>query len=311
MLGGDREFTVKQAMRQAMRQIEQGALKGQPEVQARLQLAIADVLFGNADLDEAIALAKLALTTQEGLHGADSVEITTALSTLGRAYEAKGLYAEAEAAHRRTLGIRRARVPGNELAITRTMVNLANAVDLQGKHAEAEALLREVIDTRTRLLGPDDPSLAGPINNLGVIYKVQERYADAEPLYRRALESRERTLGADHQKTADSVNNLANVLAHLERRPEAEALWHTFLCDNFSGFTVNPNEVMQGAWRNPETGMVEFDKMAVYYVWVDWNVSERMRTATVNKIGNAARHIYGEKAVSVLHDAHITPMIVG
>ena len=224
MLGGDREFTVKQAMRQAMRQIEQGALKGQPEVQARLQLAIANVLFGNADLDEAIALAKLALTTQEGLHGADSVEITTALSTLGRAYEAKGLYAEAEAAHRRTLGIRRARVPGNELAITRTMVNLANAVDLQGKHAEAEGLLREVIDTRTRLLGPDDPSLAGPINNLGVIYKVQERYADAEPLYRRALESRERTLGADHQKTADSVNNLANVLAHLERRPEAEAL---------------------------------------------------------------------------------------
>jgi serine/threonine protein kinase/Tfp pilus assembly protein PilF len=222
--GGDRDFTVKQAMRQALTKLERGSLAKQPEVQARLQLAIADVLFGNAELDEAIALASRALATQEVVHGVDSIEVTTALSTLGRAYQERGLYADAEAAHRRALAIRRASVPANEMAITRTMVNLANAVDLQGKHAEAEGLLREVIEIRTRLLGPDDPSVAGPTNNLGVIYKVQGRFADAEPLYRGALASREKALGPDHPSTADSLNNLANVLGRLERFPEAESL---------------------------------------------------------------------------------------
>ncbi len=224
MQGGDRELTVRQAMRQAMAQLEQRALADQPEVQARLQVAIADILFGNADLDEAIHLGGKALATLERIHGVDAVEITPALSTLGRAYEGKGRYADAEAVHRRTLGIRRERIPENPMAITRTMVNLAIALDLQNKKSEAESLLREVIETRTRLLGPDDASLAGPINNLAVIYKTQGRFADAETLYRRSLESRERALGPDHQKTADSVNNLANVLYRLGRTQEAEVL---------------------------------------------------------------------------------------
>ena len=222
--GGDRDFTVKQAMRQAIGRLEKGDLARQPEAQARLQLAIADVLLGNADLKESIALATRALATQETVHGANSIEVTTALSTLGRAYQERGLYAEAEAMHRRALAIRKVRIPENQMAITRTMLNLATAVDLGGNHAEAETLLREVIDTRTRLFGPDDPSVAGPMNNLGVIYKVQGRFADAEPLYRRALESRERALGPDHPSTAESLNNLANVLGRLGKLPEAETL---------------------------------------------------------------------------------------
>ena len=224
MQGGDRELTVRQAMRQAMTQLEQRALADQPEVQARLQVAIADILFGNADLDEATTLANRALETLERLHGPDAVEITPALSTLGRIHEQKGAYAQAETSHRRTLAIRRLRVPDNEMAITRTMVNLSIALDMQGKKDEAESLLREVIDTRTRLLGPDDVSLAGPINNLAVIYKSQGRFAEAEKLYRQSLQSRERVLGPDHQKTADSVNNLANVLGRLGKWPEAETL---------------------------------------------------------------------------------------
>jgi serine/threonine protein kinase/Tfp pilus assembly protein PilF len=224
MQGGDRELTVRQAMRQAMTQLEQRALADQPEVQARLQVAIADILFGNADLDEAMVLADRALATLERLHGPDAVEITPALSTLGRIHEQRAAYAQAEASHRRTLDIRRLRVPENEMAITRTMVNLSIALDMQGKKDEAESLLREVIDTRTRLLGPDDVSLAGPINNLAVIYKSRGRFAEAEKLYRRSLESRERVLGPDHQKTADSVNNLANVLGRLGKWAEAETL---------------------------------------------------------------------------------------
>jgi serine/threonine protein kinase/Tfp pilus assembly protein PilF len=236
MQGGDRELTVRQAMRQAMTQLEQRALTDQPEVQARLQVAIADILFGNADLDEATLLAGRALATLERLHGPDAIEITPALSTLGRIHEQKGAYAEAEASHRRTLDIRRLRVPDNEMAITRTMVNLSIALDMQGKKDEAESLLREVIDTRTRLLGPDDVSLAGPINNLAVIYKSRGRFAEAEKLYRRSLESRERGFGPDHPKTADSVNNLANVLGRLGKWPDAEALHRRALASREKAF---------------------------------------------------------------------------
>ena len=56
-------------------------------------------------LDEATTLANRALETLERLHGPDAVEITPALSTLGRIHEQKGAYAQAETSHRRTLAM--------------------------------------------------------------------------------------------------------------------------------------------------------------------------------------------------------------
>jgi serine/threonine protein kinase/Flp pilus assembly protein TadD len=224
MAGGDRELTVKQAMRRAIQQIGKGTLGDQPGVQASLLATIADVLFGNADYEESIALARRAIELRTRLHGPESIEISQSLSTIGRAQEALGRYGEAETTHRRALEIRRAQPVLNEMAITRTMVNLANVVDLQGRHDEAVSLLKDVIETRTRLLGPDDISLAGPINNLAVIYKNMGRLDEAERMYRQSLASRERSLAADDPRVADSLNNLANVLRRAHKLPEAEAM---------------------------------------------------------------------------------------
>jgi hypothetical protein len=86
-----------------------------------------------------------------------------------------------------------------------------------------------------------------------------------------------------------------------------ENQWEEFLCNSFGGFSVNPKEQIKGAWRNPETGKIDHDWMMVYYVWVDVN----SLTTAVKSLGDKVREFYGEKATSVIHDAHVTPMIVG
>ena len=272
--GGTRDFTVRQAMRKAIQQLEQGGLADQPMAQATIQIAIADILYGNSDLDEAIAVAQRALQTLERLHGPDAVEITPALSTLGRACVEKGLGVEAESFSRRALDIRRKRLPPDDPSITRSMANLAASLKVQGRLTDVEALLREMIDTRTRLVGSDDPSLAGPINNLAIVLREQGKFADAEVLYRRALGSRERTLGPEHPKTAESLNNLANVLHKLGKDQESEALHRRALAIRKKAFEpdhpriadslVNVGVLLDAQGRFPEAEAALRGALSIY-----------------------------------------------
>lgn len=84
--------------------------------------------------------------------------------------------------------------------------------------------------------------------------------------------------------------------------------WEEYLCNNFCGFSVNPSELIKGAWRNPDTGKIEWDTMAVYYVWTDVGDDE---LSIIMELGEAARRIFSERAVSVIIDRHIEPTIVG
>lgn len=90
-------------------------------------------------------------------------------------------------------------------------------------------------------------------------------------------------------------------------RPTETTIWEEMLCNTYGGFSVNPNEQIKGAWRNPNTGKVEFDIMSVYYIWIDEALDIDHEVAA---LGVVVQKLYGETAVSVIVDTHVKPMIV-
>lgn len=90
-----------------------------------------------------------------------------------------------------------------------------------------------------------------------------------------------------------------------DKKHEAFQAW---VCDNFGGFSVNANERIQGAWRNPETGKIELDIMMVYYIWLDNGTAEAIGS-DCRLIADKVMEIFSEKAVSIIRDNTVTPMI--
>ena len=96
-----------------------------------------------------------------------------------------------------------------------------------------------------------------------------------------------------------NVNAKLNML-HVE--------FQEWVCNRFGGFSMNPTEVIHGAWRNPDTGKIECDRMQVYYVWLDPGTDGDIN-ADCREIATKVMNLFGEKAVSVIRDTNAIPTI--
>ncbi|MFM7797458.1 MAG: protein kinase domain-containing protein, partial [Planctomycetota bacterium] len=105
MSGGDRDFSVKQAMGQALERIEKGQLRDQPEVEAALDMTIGSVLARNRDLTAAIPPLERAMRTLERVHGPDHPDIAKCLNNLAIVALDQNRLKDAEAMHRRALAL--------------------------------------------------------------------------------------------------------------------------------------------------------------------------------------------------------------
>lgn len=81
-----------------------------------------------------------------------------------------------------------------------------------------------------------------------------------------------------------------------------------WVCDRYGGFSVNPSERINGAWLNPETRKIECDVMMVYYIWLDPGNDVDI-ASDCGKIADKVMAVFGEKAVSIIRDTTVTPMI--
>jgi serine/threonine protein kinase/tetratricopeptide (TPR) repeat protein len=211
MQGGKRDFTVRQAMAQAIERLDRGMLRGQPEAEAELQRTIALILEGNSDLDRAADIAARAAETTARVHGASSIERARCLDTLGTIRLAQGRYPDAERLYRESLEIFERLLQPNDPRIGSSLNNLAETRRALGQADEAAALYERAIAIQSAALGADAEPVAQAVNNLAIVRVDQGRLADAEALFRRALDSRRRTLGPRHPKTASAICNLGGL----------------------------------------------------------------------------------------------------
>lgn len=134
----------------------------------------------------------------------------------------RGAWAEAEAEHRRILGIRgRGHDPGDPGAL-RSRHNLAVALHGLGRLAEAETEQRATRDGRLALLGADHLDTLHSRHHLALLAYRRGRLDEAETAMRSVVRVLTLRCGSAHPRVLQARNNLANVLMDRGRLPEAE-----------------------------------------------------------------------------------------
>lgn len=86
------------------------------------------------------------------------------------------------------------------------------------------------------------------------------------------------------------------------------ATFQQWVCEQFQGFTVIPGELIRGAWCDPATGNVMHDNMGVYHIWLDIGPAYAIES-DCRLIADKVMALFGEKAVSIIRDTTITPII--
>ncbi|MGD8377023.1 MAG: serine/threonine-protein kinase [Acidobacteriota bacterium] len=147
------------------------------------------------------------------------------METMGRVYQNLGLYDAAMPLLRRSVDVRRAATPDDDLGLAGSTGALAWLLEKDGKFDEAESLMRESLERTRAALGERDPKVAGAMNNLALFLYESGNLEAAEPLHREALALRRELLGDEHEDVADSLSNLALVVHAREQYDEAEQLY--------------------------------------------------------------------------------------
>ncbi|MCK4548031.1 MAG: CHAT domain-containing protein [Candidatus Eisenbacteria sp.] len=121
--------------------------------------------------------------------------------------------AEAKAALKQDLSIRRKLLSEPHPEIALTLNDLAAVHYAQGDYAGAEGLFRQALAMRREVLGHLHPEVAGTVNNLAFLLQLQGAYAEAEPMFKDALSLYRQMLGSEDPLVATALGNLGSLLA--------------------------------------------------------------------------------------------------
>jgi CHAT domain-containing protein/tetratricopeptide (TPR) repeat protein len=169
------------------------------------------------DFDWRVGDARRVLKDVERLAGMDKEQRVhlaeaTRLNRMAVKLHGAGKYAEAAAAARQALGIRRQVLGERHPDTAHSLNNLAEPLRAQGDYAGARPLYEQALAICKQVLGERHPDTATTLNNLAELLRAQGDYAGARPLYQQALTICKQVLGERHPDTANSLNNLALLL---------------------------------------------------------------------------------------------------
>jgi tetratricopeptide (TPR) repeat protein len=205
-------------------------LDTQPEVQAELRLALAQLYYELQLHRKVEAIARQTLETARAKLGEENGFVADALLQRGRALKYLRKFDEAERLIRESIAMQR-QVRGPETTREATLLtNLADILcytaetrDNQGELlAEAETAARESLRIRRLRLGNDSDETAWSLLCLSLALQYQHRYPEAEAAVRDAYAIRVRLHGHDHPYTAIDLKNLGLVLLRQSKLEEAE-----------------------------------------------------------------------------------------
>ncbi|MFW6085268.1 MAG: tetratricopeptide repeat protein, partial [Gemmatimonadota bacterium] len=177
-------------------------LANQPQLQADLLPAIADVYVGLGLPGRARPLLEEALQIQRGLYGADALPVAATTRRLGRVLGSEGRYDSAANLLAASLDVTRERSGPADTTVLGTMIDLGWVERSRGRFAEAERLLVEVTRAAEAPAGVPGDLLARAHVDLAYLYVRMNRLDDARFAARRAIDLARAKHGADHPRTA-------------------------------------------------------------------------------------------------------------
>ncbi len=216
---GNPGLTMREALAEASRSIDDGALRTQPSVEAGVRTTLARAYVGVGDWRAAQTNIARALGLLEP--GGDSLGLAAARVVEADLCQARGLFRDMERAGREVVRIRRKLLPHDDKDVAQAINDLGYALCALAQFEEADALLAEAMAINTRLFGELGAEVAETFHNQAISLTYRERYAEAEKLARRALEIRRQALPPDHPKIEESLASVAQALLDQERHEEA------------------------------------------------------------------------------------------
>lgn len=219
--GSGQDMTVFAAMQNAVKEVQSGRFKDDPETEARLLDTIAEVLRNNGRVSDAEPLVDRAVELRRTTK-VDEVELARSLEHLAVVRMEMGLLSEAERQMREVLAIRRRLHTDGDASLAGTLQALGSILEQQAKLEEADSCGTEALELSRRLHPGDHPEVAICMNNLALTKQTRGDMAAAKALCLEALEMHRRLYPGDHPEVAAGWHNLGVVQARMGRLEEAE-----------------------------------------------------------------------------------------
>ena len=220
-----REVTVRYMLDEAAKEINEGALADQPEVEAAVRMTLGETYEGLGAYETAEKHLRAAgdiFARHSGVRDAQTLRAQRALAGVLRI---QGQFAAAESLLRRTAEMQ-SKILGNSHPDTLASKNqLALALWGPGRFTEAESIHRETLEIQKRVLGDEHPDTLESMIHLGGVYRELRKFEQAETQLREALTLCRRVRGEDHPQTAKATNSLGLLLEDQRSYPQAEELF--------------------------------------------------------------------------------------
>ncbi len=194
---------------------------------ATIEAELAGVLADIGHVDEAERLFQAAVSRAAGVNPADE----SAAVKLAAVWEAQAAFAQtltrfdsAERALRHAQAIHERLGEAGRTSRARVSLALAGLLTAQGHYASANDLYAQTVEGLRELVVEDDPRLAEAYAAYGNFLAVHVDLERGEELLRRSIDIRRGRLGADHPALAESLRLLGNVRLVQGSFDEAEAL---------------------------------------------------------------------------------------
>ena len=223
--GGDRDFTVREAMLQAVEDLKGGALKESPGARVLIKMTIAQVLQQrNQDLRLALGLELEALAELEAWDMTKVDDRIIILNNIATLHQNLGELSDAERCLRRAIELNRSLSDPDEAGLLTCQRNLAGILHDQDKFDEARALYEQVLEGRLRLFGEQSRQVAMAVNALASLHGDQNRHDQALQFKLREIAIWSALLPADHPQLLLAKADAGEILRILKQLDEADAM---------------------------------------------------------------------------------------
>jgi eukaryotic-like serine/threonine-protein kinase len=216
--------TVVQAMEAAVQELNRGAFRHEPLVEAKVRNAIGNTLRSLGRFDDAEPNLQRSLAIYRDRLPAEHPDLARASLDLATLWFQQNKLSDAERLIREALAIYTAAQPGENPHVAVCLTNLASVYSLQNNFAEAESLNREALEIFRATLPAESPHVSAALGKLALLLIDQHRLAEAEPLLRESLAIAQSAYPIGHPVIADNLLRLASLLIDQDRLAESEKL---------------------------------------------------------------------------------------
>ncbi len=222
---GGSEVTVRSALEEAAKVLDEGSLAEEPLIEARVRATLGRILQGLGLFDEAEAQIHRSLEMRREHLGERHADVAASLNYLGSIARERGDEPAAERHLRAALEIAGEHGDATLELQSQLMNNLSLLLRHKGEMREAADLLARAVALDRRLLEPNDPALAATLNNLALLERDLGNPQRAETLWRETLQILTSRYGEEHMYVAAVLESLGSLDVEMERYEKAADLY--------------------------------------------------------------------------------------